>query len=110
MLIVVAVGRIKDGGYYVGNAEVENVLVQQLALAPVCGIEKGSGGGHYLELCWTERRIGSTNSQDIDYAAGGECLDAFILVAEEMVGGQFLCDLGQRLGVCFILIQLGELF
>ena len=49
------------------------------------------------------------NPEDIDQATGGEGLDALILVAEQVLRHELLCDLVQRIAVRSFLFQVLEL-
>lgn len=47
--------------------------------------------------------------QNVDKAAGGECLDALILVAQQVVGDELLGHFGDRVLIGGLLLQIHEL-
>src|SRR3569833_657682 len=69
----------------------------------------GEAAMPYLELRVGKRRVRCADPQHVDQAAGGERLDAFILVGEEVGGHEFLGHLGQRVLVGGLLVEVGKL-
>lgn len=56
-----------------------------------------------------EGGVWRADAQDVDQAAGDECLDPLVLVTEEVLRDELLGDLGQRVAVGGFLLEILEL-
>jgi hypothetical protein len=66
--------------------------------------------GVYLQLCMCEGSMWRANPEDIDQTAGDESLDALVLMAEQGLRNELLCNLVQRIAIRSFLVQVLELF
>lgn len=63
----------------------------------------------YLQLGLGEGRVGGAKTKNVDERGSGKGLDALVLVVEEIMACELLGDLGQRLGVKGLLVEIRQL-